>query len=145
MPILTPSLQEPKREGEVGGCLGVTSWNQTSHLVTAPSSIWSADRPTQQLQQRGIFVAHKKQAGITAVADTLSDGRALVTHQEAKLCQAEAWGLVDVIREPPWRGHHNVSQAAVACHSERTSSPSVSLSPHNKACSTDLKVFLPLN
>lgn len=70
----------------------------------------------------------------------LSDGRAVgVTHQEAKLCQAETWGLVDVIREPPWRGHDNVSQAAVTCHSERTNSPSVSVSLHNKACSRDLK------
>lgn len=69
-----------------------------------------------------------------------SDGRAVeVTHQEAKLCQAEAWGLVNVIREPPWCGHHDVSQAAVACHSERTSSPSESLSLHNKACSRGLK------
>lgn len=62
-----------------------------------------------------------------------------MTHQEAKLCQAEARGLVNVIREPPWCGHNNVSQAAVACHSERTSSPSVSVLLHHKACSRDLK------
>lgn len=63
-----------------------------------------------------------------------SDGRAVeLTHQEAKLCQAEARGLVNVIREPPWCGHDNVSQAAVACHPERTSSLSVSLSLHKKS------------
>jgi len=60
-----------------------------------------------------------------------------LTHQEAKLCQAEPWGLANVISQPPWRSHNNISKAAVACHSARTSSPSVSFSPDCKAHNRD--------